>query len=205
MKILGLTGGIGMGKSQCLSYLIAHGIPAIDTDDLARQLVEPGQPAWLEIRACFGSEIIQSDGSLNRAELARRVFGDARRRKDLEDILHPRIRQCWQAKVVDWKMDATHPFALVVIPLLYETEAAGAFDAVICVASTERTQFRRLIERGWNEEEIHNRVDAQLPISRKMELSRFVIWNEASLELLSEQLDRVLCVLEPTWKNGFCG
>src|SRR5690242_13889514 len=105
MKVFGLTGGIGMGKSTADKLLRERGVPVVDTDMLARQIVEPGQPALAEIQQCFGPEVIGADQQLRRDELARRVFNDPVARKQLEDILHPRIRELWQEQVAIWRTE----------------------------------------------------------------------------------------------------
>jgi dephospho-CoA kinase len=143
MTLLGLTGGIGMGKSASADFLRARSVAVIDTDLLAREIVEPGQPALAEVQKIFGSGVIGPDGNLRRDELARRVFADSAAREQLEAILHPRIRERWRARVQTWR-DESRPVAAVIIPLLYETHAESDFDAVICVACSAATQRRRL-------------------------------------------------------------
>src|SRR5437763_797300 len=98
MKTIGLTGGVGMGKSACAQLLAARGAAVMDTDELARQVVQPGQPALAEVVEMFGRDIIAPDGQLKRDALAEIVFADAAARKKLEDILHPRIRERWRAQ-----------------------------------------------------------------------------------------------------------
>jgi dephospho-CoA kinase len=194
MKTLGLTGGIGMGKSTAAEWLRRRGFPIIDTDVIARQVVEPGQPALEEIRNTFGGEVVASDGTLRRGELARRVFADDRARRTLEGILHPRIHIVWQQRVAELRT-GNCPAAVVVIPLLFETNTQGSFDATVCVACSEATQRQRLLGRGWTGDEIWQRNQAQLPIQRKMELADGVLWNEGTPEVLEAQLDRILiCV-----------
>ena len=192
MTVLGLTGGIGMGKSTAAELLRARDIPVIDTDDLARQLVEPGQPALVEIATHFGSELIGPDGQLRRKELARKVFTDPSARLRLENILHPRIRQLWHAQVTRWKADG-RPISVVVIPLLFETKADQEVDATVCVACQAATQRQRLRGRGWTDEQIDQRIAAQWPIEQKIAQSDFVIWTEApGSTILSAQWDRLL-------------
>src|SRR5438874_5574158 len=99
MKVLGLTGGIGMGKSACAQLLWQRDVPVVDTDELARKIVEPGQPALEQIQTAFGSGVIGPDGTLRRGELARLVFSSDASRKELEAILHPRIRKLWHEQV----------------------------------------------------------------------------------------------------------
>src|SRR5262245_2389044 len=125
-----------MGKSTAATLLAERGVKIVDTDLLARQLVEPGQPALIEIREAFGSEVFAPDGTLRRDQLAHRVFPDETARKKLENILHPRIRQVWQSQLADWRSnpptssssepDGNGRFFCVVIPLLFETHAETA-------------------------------------------------------------------------------
>ena len=133
MKVCGLTGGVGMGKSTAAQFLRARGAQLVDTDELARQLVQPGQPALAEIQTEFGANIVAPDGRLRREELAQIIFSDAAARKKLEAILHPRIRERWLAQVEIWRRE-NRPLAVVVIPLLFETRAESHFNKIICVA-----------------------------------------------------------------------
>jgi dephospho-CoA kinase len=191
MKVLGLTGGVGMGKSTAAQLLQAWGVAVVDTDLLARQVVEPGQPALDEIKELFGPGIVSSDGTLHREELARLVFAESEARKRLERILHPRIRKRWRDQVELWRKQ-NRSLAVVVIPLLFETKAESEFDAVLCVACSEETQFERLNSRGWTRAQIEQRVRAQWTVSRKMNLADYVVWTEGELEAHAEQLKRVL-------------
>ncbi len=191
MKTIGLTGGIGMGKSTSAQLLRARNIPVIDTDDIARQVVEPGQPALEELRQLFGDEIIGRDGRLLRAELARRVFADTDARSLLEGVLHPRIRVLWQAQVQTWRSERK-PISVVVIPLLFETGANKELDATVCVACSLVTQMERLQTRGWPPDQIHQRIRAQWPVERKLGAADFVVWTEAGLDVHNTQLDRIL-------------
>lgn len=191
MKLIGITGGIGMGKSTCARHLAELGIPVIDTDVLARQLVEPGHPALSEIESAFGSEIVLSNGQLRRDELARRVFADKSALKRLEAILHPRIFEAWQGEVEKWRSEK-QPVGAVIIPLLFETKAERHFDVVICVACSPATQLRRLRERQWDDAQIAQRLSSQWPVEKKITQSDFLIWSDVPLETHYEQLDRVL-------------
>jgi dephospho-CoA kinase len=191
MKLFGITGGVGMGKSTTASFLEKTGVAVLDTDLIARQLVEPGQPALAEIVAAFGSSILSPDGSLNRKDLARRVFGDIPARAKLESILHPKIRQIWEADVIKWR-DADRESGAVIIPLLFETKAESLFDAIICVVCSPHTQFERLRARGWSRAEIQQRIAAQWPAEEKINRSDFIIWTDTTLEAHAAQLERVL-------------
>jgi dephospho-CoA kinase len=191
MKLLGLTGGVGMGKSACTQLLRARGIAVVDTDELAREIVEPGQPALAEVRQFFGPEIIDAAGRLRRDVLAQRVFGDPDSRKQLEAILHPRIRQIWRAQAERWRSERLL-LGCVAIPLLFETKAEAELAAVICVACSSTTQMDRLRNRGWTAEQIDQRIRAQWPTEEKMARSNYVIWTETTLEIHAAQLDRIL-------------
>ena len=193
--VLGLTGGIGMGKSACAQLLRQRRVPVVDTDELARQVVEPGQPALQEIQSFFGPEVIAPDGTLRRDHLARLVFSNDVSRKKLEAILHPRISVLWRSQAESWR-EAGYPLAVVVIPLLFETSAEEELDATICVACSFATQRDRLLARGWSEEQIAQRMQAQWPIEQKLVKADYVIWTEAGLDLHSEQLDRILQAIE---------
>ena len=192
--LLGLTGGIGMGKSASDRLLRDRGVAVVDTDLLAREIVEPGQPALAEIQRVFGPQMVGPDGRVRRDELARTVFSDPAARQQLEAILHPRIRALWRAQVETWRAEG-RPLTVVVIPLLFETEAEAEFDAIICVACSAATQRQRLLARGWPEEQIEQRLRAQWPAEAKISRADYLIWTEAGLEVHAEQLDRILAAL----------
>lgn len=191
MKLFGITGGIGMGKSTSARLLVERGVSVIDTDILARQIVEPGQPALEEIKRQFGAEMVAPDGQLRRGDLAEKVFSDPAALRRLEEILHPRIRNLWKIEVEKWREEGRSAGA-VVIPLLFETGAEKEFDAVICVACSAATQQTRLRERGWSDEQIAQRIASQLPMEKKITEADFVIWTDAPLEVHASQLQRIL-------------
>jgi dephospho-CoA kinase len=199
-----------MGKSTAAALLAERGVTMVDTDLLARQLVEPSEPALDEIRHTFGGDMIGPDGRLRRDRLARRVFSDPAARKTLENILHPRIRELWHSQVAEWRANGAKSrteqaptqqkkragerasFFCIVIPLLFETNAQAEIDATLCVACSSATQYKRLSSRGWNAEQINQRIQSQLPIEEKMGRADYVIWNEGSVDVLAAQLDCVL-------------
>jgi len=175
-----------MGKSTTGVFLQKSGVEVVDTDLLARQLVEPGQPAFLEIATAFGPSVLSSSGGLDRRQLGRCVFADAEARARLESILHPKIRDLWQGQVKAWR-EAGSSRAAVIIPLLFETGAESYFDSVICVACSPAAQRARLEKRGWSEVEIQQRLSAQWPVKEKIDRSDFVIWTDATLEAHAAQ------------------
>jgi dephospho-CoA kinase len=190
MKVFGLTGGIGMGKSTVAQWLDRCGKPVVDTDILARQIVAPGQTALGEIQNAFGPEIVSEDGRLFRDKLAQIVFSSDANREKLEQILHPRIRELWKNQVALWRSES-RSFAVVVIPLLFETGAESEFDVTVCVACSAATQRERLLARGWSQDQLEQRIAAQWPIQKKMERSDHVVWSEGGLDVLTDQVDRI--------------
>jgi len=179
-----------MGKSTCADLLRWRGFHVIDTDDLARDLVQLGQPALAEIGRAFGSSVLDESGQLRRGVLANLVFSDASARRQLESILHPRITEAWSAQLDRWRGNGV-AHAVVVIPLLFETAAESCFDVTVCVACTEGVQHARLCERGWTSDEVARRSVAQLPVEQKMARAKHVIWTEGSIESHAEQAERV--------------
>jgi dephospho-CoA kinase len=194
MRVCGLTGGVGMGKTTAASFFSSGGTRVIDTDVIARQMVEPGLPALTEILDCFGRNLADHRGELRRDELARIVFADPVARVKLEAILHPRIREAWYRQIDDWRREG-HPLALVIIPLLFETRAESHFDKVICVACTSLTQQARLRERGWSDPQIEQRVAAQMPVAQKIARADFVIWTEGLPVVHEQQVTQILARL----------
>ncbi len=183
-----------MGKSTASAILARLGVAVVDTDEIAREMVAPGQPALGEIRSAFGDGVFRSDGTLDRSRMAEVVFGNPEARKQLEGILHPRIRAAWAQRVGAWRSGGIG-CGVVVIPLLFETGAESQFDAVVCVACSAETQRRRLRERGWTDEHLERRLSAQMSVDSKMVKSRFVIWTETTVEIHEAQWRVVLRTL----------
>jgi dephospho-CoA kinase len=191
MKTIGLTGGIGMGKSTAAQLLRTRGVPVVDTDDLAREVVEPGQPALAEIQKAFGSEIVDLEGRLDREKLATIVFADSAARSRLEEILHPRIHDLWRERIASWK-EEEKDVAVVVIPLLFETKVQNEFNKVVCLACSVLSQRQRLMNRGWSSDHIVQRIKSQIPIEQKIALSDYVVWTEGDIPSSGSQLERIL-------------
>lgn len=191
MKVWGLTGGIGMGKTTTAGLLSESGVRVIDTDDVARQLTQPGAPALKEIRSAFGPAVMAADGSLQRSELARIVFDDPSARLRLEQILHPRIRAVWLGQVEIFRR-AGAPLVVVVIPLLFETCAEAHFDKILCAACLPASQRERLTARGWSPAHSARRMAAQWPVGEKITRADFVIWTEGTLKSTVWQVERLM-------------
>ena len=190
-RVLGLTGGVGMGKSTAARLLKKAGLPVVDSDDLAREAVQPGTEGLAEIADEFGEGFLKPDGSLDRDKMASTVFQDQAARKQLEAIIHPRVRAVWENRIEQWR-EQKRPVGVVVIPLLFEVGLQDSFDAVLCVASTASTQQARLLERNWSDAQITARIAAQMDIAQKMDLADHVLWNEGTPEQLGEQLKEIL-------------
>ena len=190
-RVLGLTGGVGMGKSTAARLLKKVGLPVVDSDDLAREAVQPGTEGLAEIADEFGEGFLKADGSLDRDKMASKVFQDEAARKRLEAIIHPRVRTVWEKQIDQWR-EQKRPVGVVVIPLLFEVDLQDSFDAVLCVACTANTQRARLRERNWNDAQITVRIAAQMDIAQKMDLADHVLWNEGAPELLMDQMKEIL-------------
>lgn len=183
-----------MGKSTTARFLSTQGVPVVDTDEIARALVEPGQPALVDIERRFGKRVMDEKGRLRRDELAGIVFADDAARQDLEAILHPPIRARWLAQAEAWKKEG-RPVAVVVIPLLFETVAESHFQKILCTACSPGLQTKRLQERGWDADQVRRRIAAQWPVTQKMARADFVIWTDGALEVHGQQVGEIMAAL----------
>jgi dephospho-CoA kinase len=174
MLIVGLTGGIGAGKSTVANMFAQLGALTIDADQLARQAIEKGSPGFNEVVSAFGEEIL-TDGEINRQRLGTIVFKDAAKRKQLEAIVHPRVQEALANKI---KSLSPGDILIYEIPLLVETGAAKKFDYVITVESDIENRLDRLFERGLEEDEAQRRIDAQASQSEREAVADFVIVND---------------------------
>jgi dephospho-CoA kinase len=187
--MVGLTGGIGAGKSEVARRLAELGAVVIDSDRLAREVVEPGTEGLDEVVAEFGEEILGPDGALDRPALGRRVFGDDAARRRLEAVIHPRVR-ARSAELIA----AAPPDAVIVndIPLLVEAGMAGNFNLVIVVAASEETRLRRLAQsRGMSADEARSRSAAQATDEQRRAAADVVLDNDGSLQDLRGAVDRL--------------
>jgi len=187
--ILGLTGTFGSGKTTAGGMLRELGAELIDADELARQVVEPGEPALAEIAAQFGAEMIRPDGALDRRRLADRVFADRRAMARLNQIIHPRVRELERKRLGEL---ADRPLVVLDVPLLYETGMDRMCTQVAVVRITENQRFARLRRRGFNEQAIIARLGMQMAQARKVKLADHVIDNSGSLDETRNQLQRLL-------------
>jgi dephospho-CoA kinase len=196
MRVLGLTGGIGSGKSMVAQMFAQLGAALIDADRVAREVVEPGQPALAEIAATFGPDVLLADGRLDRPKLAGIIFADSAERAKLDAITHPRIRVRMEAEI---KARRAGPGVLIVdIPLLYENNRINTVEKVIVVWVDPEAQLRRLRQRdGLSAEAARQRVAAQMPLDAKRARADHVIDNTGSRENTRRQVEAIYRLYAP--------
>ena len=190
MLLVGLTGGIGSGKSTVARMLEERGAVVFDADVLARAVVEPGTPGHAAVTERFGANVLAPGGELDREALASIVFADPAARRDLEAIVHPEVRRLFAECSEAYR--ETDRVVVFSAPLLVETGMHTAFDVLVVVSATTATQVERLMrERGMPEAAILARIDAQAPLEDKAEVADFLVDNEGALDELEQQIDRL--------------
>jgi dephospho-CoA kinase len=196
MRVLGLTGGIGSGKSMVAQMFATLGAEVIDADQLAREVVEPGQPALKEIAATFGRDVLLPDGRLDRPKLARTIFADPAERAKLDAITHPRIRARIDEEI---KARRSGPGVLIAdIPLLYENERTKTVEKVIVVWVDPQTQLRRIRHRdGLSADAARQRIGAQMHLDAKRARADHVIDNSRSREDTRRQVQAIYQLYAP--------
>jgi dephospho-CoA kinase len=186
MLKIGLTGGLGCGKTTVAALFIAKDIPVLDADQIARELVEPGQPALERIIAVFGANILTADGQLNRAALRTQIYANAQAKRQLEAILHPLVYQSLTEKAA--QLNA--PYCLFAIPLLIETQQQAFVDRILVVDCTVEQQYERVRTRdGFDDVTIARILQVQASREQKQAMADDLIDNSASLERLREQVE----------------
>jgi dephospho-CoA kinase len=192
LHVFGLTGGIGSGKSTVAAHFRTRGLPVVDADALAREVVRPGSPGLSEVAAAFGAEIVTSAGELDRAALARRVFGDPTQRALLESITHPRVRALARERLSEIEARG-EPLACYEVPLLFEAGLSDTYRPAVVVTCSPEQQIERAMQRdGVTRASIVARISAQMPLSEKARLADYVIDNGADLATTKDNADRVL-------------
>ena len=187
MLLVALTGGIGSGKTFAGDLFADLGAVVVDSDQLARDVVERGTPGFDEIVARFGDEVLK-DGILDRSKLAEIIFNDPTARKDLEEITHPRIR-----KALDEIVESLAPGTVVInqIPLLVETKGKSRFDRVITISAPIEIRTQRLLERGMKGYEIEKRLASQVADSAREEIADHVLRNDGDSDYLLRQIENL--------------
>ena len=194
MKRYALTGGFATGKSTVGRMFEDLGIPRIDADVLVHKLLEPGTEVWNQIVATFGEAILQNDGLIDRPKLADIVFHDPVKRKKLEAIVHPKVRESIDLETKKLS-DAGHEKILVEIPLLFEAgwNKEKKWDAILVVTADEKTQLERAVKKfGLSAEAVQARIAAQLPLAEKEKKATFVIDNGKDQAHTQAQVEAIL-------------
>ena len=186
--IIGLTGGIGSGKTAASDFFASKDITVVDADIVAREVVEPGEPAWLAISERYGNDVLQEDQSLNRAWLRQKVFTEPDELKWLESQTHPRIRDC----LIQQLRDATSPYAVLVSPLLFESGQSTLVKRTLVIDVPVDTQVMRACSRDTNDEEqIRRIIAAQIPREDRCSRADDVADNSGTLAQLHAQLEKL--------------
>lgn len=186
--IVGLTGGIGSGKSAASQWFETQGINVVDADIVAREIVEKGQPALAQIQSAFGDWVLLENGELNRKALREHIFQHPSARQQLEDITHPAIRQ----SIIEQLEQANSPYVILVSPLLFETNQHLLTQRTLLIDASIELQIQRASQRdGQSVEQIENIIQAQMPRDRKLDLADDIAVNDGHLEHLYTQLQKL--------------
>lgn len=185
---VGLTGGIGSGKSAVAGRFNRLGVPLIDADIITRELMLPGSPAWEQIVARFGRTITGPDGHLDRKALRRIIFEDQQARYDLERILHPAVRE----EIHNQLGRITAPYCIVVVPLMVESSMTKMFERIIVVDCDERSQIERVMHRDGNsEQEVRRILSSQASRKARLDIATDVIQNTGKFGDLDREVERL--------------
>ena len=192
MLKVGLTGGIASGKSTVSEAFARLGAKVLDADEVAREVVLPGKPAWTKLRHTFGSEFFHPDGRLNRSKLRRLVFADPEQRSRLNAIVHPEVMREIDFRFEQLTSSAEHAVVLVDIPLLIEVGVVHRFDKVVVVYANESVQVMRLMQRdGLSREEARQALSVQIDLREKAKKADFVISNSGTPGETQAQVEKV--------------
>ena len=179
--IVGLTGGIGSGKSAAANFFQNEGITVIDADDLSREVIEQNTPGFKKIVHCFGSAIIDSDGSINRAFLRQEVFDDEKKKKLLESIIHPLVRDLMIKKIAA----SQSPYSIIMVPLIFETNSMNNYNRILVIDCDPIVQLERAMLRDKNSKiQIQKIIDSQCSREERISIANDIIPNNDSLENL---------------------
>jgi dephospho-CoA kinase len=188
MLKIGLTGGIGSGKSTACQYFSELGVPIIDADAIARELTQAGQPVLSRIAEVFGPDILNPNGELDRPYLRQRVFANAELRRQLESILHPLIKQVIQARIAQ----LTAPYVILAVPLLIESQWTDLVDRVLVIDSPMELQIQRSTQRDTSSEsQIRAIIKSQTDRNTRCAAADDIIVNDSDLAKLHEQVTQL--------------
>jgi dephospho-CoA kinase len=188
IMIVGITGGMGCGKSTAAAFFEQRGFRRLDSDALVRERVLPSPAVQAALRERFGDSVFDAGGAVDRTRLARRVFADPAELAWLESVTHPPLFALWRSA---FAAEPGERWA-VEVPLLFEKRLENWFDFTVCVASAPLQQLARLEQRGLTRALAEQRISQQLPLAQKIELADFVLWNDGSPAFLHDQIDRLI-------------
>ena len=182
--IIGLTGGIGSGKSAAANFFQNEGISVIDTDQLARKVIEKDTPGYSKVVDSFGANILDNNDSIDRAKLREEVFHDSEKRKILESITHPLVRELMVQKI----SSSTSPYSIIMVPLIFETNSAKNYDRVLVIDCDVEIQLARATIRDENSADLIQKIiDSQCSRSERLSIANDVIPNNNSIEDLKKR------------------
>ena len=182
--IIGLTGGIGSGKSAAANFFQNEGISVIDTDQLARKVIEKDTPGYSKVVDSFGANILDNNDSIDRAKLREAVFHDSEKRKILESITHPLVRELMVQKI----SSSTSPYSIIMVPLIFETKSAKNYDRVLVIDCDVEIQLERAMARDENSADLIQKIiDSQCSRSERLSIANDVIPNNHSIEDLQKR------------------
>ena len=182
--IIGLTGGIGSGKSAAANFFQNEGISVIDTDQLARKVIEKDTPGYSKVVDSFGANILDNNDSIDRAKLREAVFHDSEKRKILESITHPLVRELMVQKI----SSSTSPYSIIMVPLIFETNSAKNYDRVLVIDCDVEIQLERAMARDENSADLIQKIiDSQCSRSERLSIANDVIPNNHSIEDLQKR------------------
>ncbi|KAG0719984.1 Dephospho-CoA kinase domain-containing protein [Chionoecetes opilio] len=193
MFVVGVSGGIATGKSTVTAIMKEMGVPLVDADVIARQIVEPGRRAWTKIKTAFGEEVFLESGEINREALGKMVFSDAEKRKIINKITHPEIYREIQWQVLRQFLRGEQ-FVVLDLPLLFENEKFASYlYKTIVVACEDEIQLDRLMARnGYTQKEAIARIETQMPLEQKCKMASFVVENSGSQAATRVQVEGIV-------------
>lgn len=192
--VIGITGGVATGKSTVVKYLKKHFKYCGGADEIARKLVEKGKPAYKKIIRAFGKDILAGDGSLDRKKLASRIFGNKKDRKRLEKITHPAIISTIRKTAAKYKKQGKP--VIFEAPLLFEAKMEKTADVIVVVASSKKKQVARFVKKGHTKKDALLRINAQLPMEKKIKKADIVLYNNGSLSELEKNVRSLAMILK---------
>ena len=190
---IGITGGIGCGKSEVCNILKRAGIPIIRADQVAKLLINNKETIKTEIKQSFGNDVYLANGELNREKVAQIIFNDETAKQKINEIVHPHVLQYQQQTLERLEKSGKFNIAGVEAALIYEAGSATQFDLIVVVSAEKKTVFKRLLERdGLSKDEILKRIESQMPLAEKVKRADYVIHNDGTLQALEIEVENLL-------------